>query len=499
MRLAAAWAVWTGMAIAVVALARGLPPDTFFVGDPGVKLIVARHAVAHPSRPLNLPLPVIGTEAVPYVDPFFTIHGDHAHAITSELFPLASAPFIAWLGIRGAYVLPAVGFLMAIACCSWLGTALDDRRNPALIVLVAALGTPLLFYGLEFWEHALAAGIAAFATALFVRQPGTRAFLSGVLMAIAALLRPEALWWAVTVVACSRLLPTPPPVRAVLAATGGFLAPWLLVLAYTFAHFHTIATPHIAVNLAGSAGRWAPGSLALRWFIDVSPANIWRVAPALLLAFVPIPGAVRRHGRSFLLSAALLDVVLVTLTAPNDGGGQWGPRYLLFACLPLVVLASDALKAVARLKLAGAVAIALVLAGSAWIQRTAYRELRGAKLTYGRVLDLVRGEVPERGFAVTNLWWLDQVAAAATANRQILYAPDDQTAASAMKRLDDAGTTTVTAFLGIGDSGGSKPDSIDSWIEDTCYVEEGRREIFEPRLLAVRIRRTCGPQPQDRP
>ena len=81
------------------------------------------------------------------------------------------------------------------------------------------------------------------------------------------------------------------------------------------------------------------------------------------------------------------------LTAPNDGGAQWGPRYLLFAYVPLAILASDAApfarrdswtkvgrSRAKRIAAAGIVSI-LVMAG-AWSQRAAYRTLRGTKAKY---------------------------------------------------------------------------------------------------------------------
>ena len=77
---------------------------------PGIKLIAAKNAIARPDHPLDIPLPVIGRESLPYVEPFFEVHDDHAHAVTTDLFPLVSAPFIRWFGLRGAYVLPASVF-----------------------------------------------------------------------------------------------------------------------------------------------------------------------------------------------------------------------------------------------------------------------------------------------------------------------------------------------------------------------------------------------------
>src|SRR5262245_24068239 len=155
-------ATWMALALTFVVLARGLPAETFFVGDPGVKLIAARAAIAHPARPFEVSLPAIGGQRVPLVDPFFVVHGDHAHAITSEAFPALSAPFIASFGIRGAYVLPAVGFLLAIWASVRLARAIGCLASPAMVMLASALGTPLLFYGLEFWEHAPAVAVALF-------------------------------------------------------------------------------------------------------------------------------------------------------------------------------------------------------------------------------------------------------------------------------------------------------------------------------------------------
>src|SRR5262245_58514909 len=152
----------------LVSLQSSLRADAFFVGDPGIKLIAAKNAIARPDHPLDIPLPVIGNDSVPYVEPFFEVHENHAHAVTAEPFPLISASFIRQFGPRGAYVLPAAGFVGILVGCAWLAVVLDSRRNPIVVVLIAGLATPFLFYGLEFWEHAPAMALATNATAMFV-------------------------------------------------------------------------------------------------------------------------------------------------------------------------------------------------------------------------------------------------------------------------------------------------------------------------------------------
>src|SRR5687768_9425954 len=97
--------------IASIWLAAELPPQAFYSGDSGVKLIAARNAIAHPSRPFEVDLPEIDGRPVPYVERFFAVHGQHAHALQSPLFPVLSAPLIAVFGLRGAYILPLISFV----------------------------------------------------------------------------------------------------------------------------------------------------------------------------------------------------------------------------------------------------------------------------------------------------------------------------------------------------------------------------------------------------
>jgi hypothetical protein len=482
-----------GAAVAVIAavlvlLARGLPAATFYAGDPGVKLIAARHAIAHPSNPSAIPLPAIGGAPVDAVDPFFVVHGDHSHPITSALFPLVSAPFIALFGLRGAYLLPAVGLLLALAAAAALAVRLDPGRRAAGVVVGVFLAMPLLFYGLEFWEHTLAAGFAVWAAALFVRGgwTGRRLVLTGVLFGIAALLRPEALWFAVAVLACSRLLPSPPPRRTIAIVAAGVAAALAPLELYTLAHFGSLVPQHLAGNPAVVSGDWMAvrRTIVSSWFLSTGTASLWRAAPALALA----PLALARGaggGRLFLLAVALVDTGLVVFTAPNDGGSQWGPRYLLLAGVPLAILTTDV--CISNRTFAIRVAlVGIVVLGSAWVQRAAYLRLRGAKLTYARMVDFVAREAPAGGYVVTDIWWLDQAAAAIADTRRFLYVPDAGRAAFVMGLLDRAGEQRVTLLRSRVES----PGAFEPWLERTCYAPARQADSPEG-LVAIEVARTC--------
>jgi hypothetical protein len=489
----------------IVVLAANLRADAFFVGDPGIKLIAARNALAHPNRPLNIPLPLIDGQRLPYVEPFFEVHADHAHAVTSDVFPLISAPLIKCFGIRGAYVLPAFGFMGILAGCAWLGSALDRRRNTAAVIAIAGLATPFLFYGLEFWEHAPGVALATCATAMFVmartRPDGFRAAAlaagSGVVFGAALLMRPEMICAMGAVLVASIWLDQPARrgwLLAGLAIVGAVLALAPLE-AYTLMHFGRVVPSHIGANSALLRAGWMAerAHLAMQWLLPsgwtaAGPsrlASFWSAAPVAVLALVPLPSGIERQGRRFLWIAGVLTCALVLLTAPNDGGGQWGPRYLLFVYVPLVVLAADAVDALPKRKL-NAFALIVLLVGCVWIQHSAYRQLRGTKQMYGRVVDFVAQEVEPGGYVVTDLWWLDQIAAAATSQRQLVYAADETTATDIMRRLNNDVVPIVTVIRSRSESA-----NVHSWTDRTCYIEIHRHTLEVRDLVAIWLHHRC--------
>jgi len=464
-------------------LAAGLRPDAFFVGDPGVKLIAAQNAIDHPSRPFEITLPSIASIPVPHVEPFFSVHGDHAHAITSALFPVLSAPFLAAFGVRGLYVLPALGFLLTVAGCAALATALDSRRRPVVVGLAAALGTPFLFYGLEFWEHTLALGCAAMGAALFLQR---RALLAGLLFGVATMLRPEAGWFAGAFVAASRALPDPPSFRSwLLAAIAAVVALAPLQL-YTIVHFGTLFPPHLNANAAQLGDGWAASRVALAGlWLGRSDASFWRVAPVVICALASLGLAVERQGRRFLWLVAGATALLVFLSAPNDGGGQWGPRYLLFVYIPLAVLAADAFEALPKgVPAVAATAVAVVAA--LLIQRTGYRQLQGTKTTYGRIVDFVATTAPPDTYVVSDVWWLDQIAASVASNRHFLYVPDEAEGAGAVKRLSNVNVPMIVVIRSASES-----SNTGNWIGDSCYHEMQRDKISLRDLVAIQLRHRC--------
>jgi len=240
----------------LVFLSVGLPGHGFYSGDSGVKLIAARNAISHPTRPFEIDLPAIHGEPVPLMNRFFTVHGDHAHALQSPLFPVLAAPAIALFGTKGAYLLPVLSFVVLLPFLDVIRRRHAPALSWGLLATSVLLLNPLFFYALEFWEHAPAVACAAASTALVIsantlRNITIRMLAAGLLAAVAVLLRPEAIWYAggLAVIAIRA--------RGGMAYLIGLAGVGALFMTANYLESGNPAGPHAAANLAPLAADWA--------------------------------------------------------------------------------------------------------------------------------------------------------------------------------------------------------------------------------------------------
>jgi hypothetical protein len=98
----------------------------------------------------------------------------------------------------------------------------------------------------------------------------------------------------------------------------------------------------------------------------------------------------------------------------------------------------------------------------------------------------VSNEVAPGGCIVSDLWWLDQIAASATSARRLLYVPSAGDAHAVMQRLSRAVVPIVTVIRSESES----PD-VGAWREDTCYVEIKRDRLNVRRLVAITLHHRC--------
>lgn len=519
-------AITAAAAALLLLLAAPLNPRGFVAGDPGLKLIAARNAIAHPRQPLQIDLPMVAARPVAYVDRFFRRHESHAHILQSPLFPLVSAPFIAVGGLRGAYVLPLVGFIALLP----LAYALLRRTIPDASLLAwgasAVLANPLFFYAFEFWEHVPAVVCLAAGTLLaFARAPRPVTDLAaGVLVGVGALLRPEGTFYALTLggVVAWR--------GAWMHYAAGVSAVLGLYVGANYLESARLAGDHVTANLAALPDRWletrwsrfaawvAPSPLvavgllgmAAAWAIrrrlsaelaqvvglvaalvivsavsrQTSPDALWLAWPIGTLILVPLRSYAGLRQMYWLAGGTSL---AVWLTSTHDGGAQWGPRILLISAPAFIVLAAAAIR---DLTLPGALRgariamVVAVVACGGWASRHAYVDLRGWKRYYASLVTALELQTAPGTYIVTNVWWLDQIAAPLYPSRTFLVTTSSRETAEVLQLLAGAGTRSVTLAWSRESGEAGRMETI-----GTCYAVELEVEIPERQMVLARA--TC--------
>jgi len=118
-------------------------------------------------------------------------------------FPLLTKPFVALLGARGLTVIPLLMGVLSIWLTGMLMAVMEPRARFASMIGLA-LFTPLLFYGLTFWEHTLALTLQLAALLAILPRPsagwrarGLQFGLAAIFLMGAILLRREAVFFAV--------------------------------------------------------------------------------------------------------------------------------------------------------------------------------------------------------------------------------------------------------------------------------------------------------------
>lgn len=339
--------------------------DQTFFGDAGLKALQAQQlARGHLTLSLDLGEPAFARG--PFRDGFFPFEKPFVYKIDDRffsVFPIAfqalTAPFVALLGFRGLYVWPLLGLWI-----TWLATdrlALSCQLPPAGRATALALlvfCSPLSLYGALYWEHTLAVALVTVGWAILVPARSRAGALrvapslaAGLAFGSAVWLREESLLLVAMVglLSLGSLFAAGPTWRAQTALLSGLAVPVVLWLAFN--HFaYGAVTGLRALQLdAAQVPAWDLG-LARARFFALARLFVTYFPPALLLASLVIaPGALRSLVplRGPLL-ASLAFLCLLPLGLPNEGGKQWGPRYLLplvpVVAVGVATLVGDALR-----------------------------------------------------------------------------------------------------------------------------------------------------------
>ena len=359
------WAVLLVALVWVATLAL-LPRDGFWVVDNGSKYLQvlaavrsggASVAIEWPGRAID---PGFETNPIPF--PYSLVQDGEIHYVSPPAFALASALPYRLLGTSGLYLLPLAGGIALLAALSALGRHLALSPGArAGGVLLAGLATPVWFYSVSFWEHALAAslGVGALAAGFgYVSSERAGAPRMGRLAACAALaalgvwLRTD-LYLLLPVLLLVLLAQVPrerrldAAVRFAAAALAALLPLWLLNWRYTGGPMGIHGASVLAYEegiLGHLRGR---GAVLHNLFV----ASHWRRGLSLPLAlpylalFAANPAVEPRWFRRALPLAALVGSVGFAVTLWGYRTSPHGPLWQvlhangLFAVAPVLALA----------------------------------------------------------------------------------------------------------------------------------------------------------------
>jgi len=347
-----------------------IPDEVFYSGDAGLKTLLSKQFCA---GDLCLDLRVPADPWVqdlwerglyPFGPPFvYDIFNRHYLAFPF-VFPLLSAPFYAFFGFRGLYVIPLVStwllwFAFLLACRRMgLGSTSTSFALAALI-----FSSPLSMYSAMYWEHTLAVLLAFGGMAIALAPPSRAAargwvILGGVVAGLSVWLRPELVCLAgITVV----MLYASFKLRSVLEERAAFVIS-LLATIVLFWGFNMVVYHHPlgAHSFQVLEGFWLHRRVArsFRIFESLS-VDLFSYFP---IAFFPVAGILlslwsKRVGLTastkILFWTCALFIPLAALMLPNDGGKQWGPRYLLILMPIISLLAALMLDATLKSSKAG--------------------------------------------------------------------------------------------------------------------------------------------------
>ncbi|HEV3312159.1 MAG TPA: DUF4386 family protein [Chloroflexota bacterium] len=386
-----------GVALAVVALLIGHFTD-FYSVDGDAKYLAALNLARHfPNAAISYPYAAhdpLGRFTLPLT----AWYGGHDYAGYSLPFEMISGLAVAALGSAGLVLPPVVATVLLLVVQLQLASLLGLRSQRALIALFTVATTPVLFYAVSFWEHTwgvalFTGGLAALvAAASDESRPRWLSAGAGLLLAGGVFMRRETIIPAGIALLMVPLLFRNRHAVVTAAAAFGALAAPLVVVMLLHPQPLTVGLTHASPGRAAVgvtagvsklhklqwllAGGYATGIFALftglllaarrfrpRWMpvifatggIFSSIAFIFELlthytfADENPLAFCPLAlwgiwsvffvkkDAPARDLQILLWIIATAGAGAIALIAYDDGGAQWGPRYLLFA-FPLLIL-----------------------------------------------------------------------------------------------------------------------------------------------------------------
>jgi hypothetical protein len=479
-----AWSLYAAIAIAGWIL---LPAGGFWINDEGIKYLQTIAILTSPdgSSEARLDFSPDETEGLLPHTPVYLWKTTRGYRfLYPDVFARLAALPHRLGGETGMRLLPLLAGLVAVGAWTLAGRRHAPRAAPFVPVLV--LASPWMFYHWVFWEHTLALAMQTGSLVLFLwgwrRRRRDALLLAGIVLGLGAFLRGEIVLYAVALAFGFGLAfrdwrrPAAALAGVAIPLTGILLLnvqQWGHPLGLHYAglalasamqettRWHTIKTLIVGmpgeplaavaavVGIVAVVGlsarrppRWAVTGLGL----GLAPALVVRLRflawPDPFAALVRFTGLVTlspilfvglavgfawrsRRRRALALTALLFLLGAAgSYSSASAAGVHWGPRLLLPALVPLILLAAERLASAvraARRREASRVVVAALLAGLVlgWVDTAYSWYLLDRARAHNAAVERFLATRPERLLATT-LWWVPQLYARADAHLAFL-------------------------------------------------------------------------------
>lgn len=261
------------------------------------------------------------------------------YPVYPPLFPLLSSPFYLFFGDVGLYVIPVLSFLVLILQVWLLCRNLQfNCEGEILSIIVISFGSPLLIYGMTFWEFTLAAALAFTGFAKLVqRNPSETSLIIGsFFLGISIWIRPECLFFAFLVLGFCFVFNINNIIESkwiIIVAFGISLAIFIFFNVYNYGFelpFGIHARESIENIKNNSISIIRNSSKMVLLLFDTFSIFIPFTICIIILS-------VTHHNNYIKMLILIVFSLLISIimVVPNYGGIQWGPRYL-FMVFPII-------------------------------------------------------------------------------------------------------------------------------------------------------------------
>jgi len=361
-------------------------PDTFYLGDGGLKFMMIRQISAGEDfRYISHTQPQwvenIWAQGFFPIRPIFVYPEANEHFfVFAPFFQFVSAFPYREFGYGGLYIIPAISLMLFWAWFLWLGKKLNfSNQQLSASFFLLAFCSPLTLYGAIFWEHTMAI-LMLFSGVVMIALPPQRPWhtaMLGLISGLAVWLRPEALLLNMLYSAALLYLyyrkTAPPPwlfISGVVVGIAGYLLFNKLEYGFYF----------------GMHGRQVLGDEGflqkykrIRYNIKFLSGLLLQFFPFVLL-MLPVfytwyrSRRTLQHATVAMLFVSAAFWFLSPFIFPSPGGKQWGPRFFLMLipiCLLVIATAFRQWEQTARTQYKNALlVVALLITAYAFVFNT---------------------------------------------------------------------------------------------------------------------------------